>query len=70
MPDTIVNPEELAAITLEVFIGQKIGVLLNLKFDKAGRTKTQWGTKSVQGLGASILRIVKEEQERLKTIYA
>ncbi len=53
-------------IALNVAIGQKVAELLNLKFDKSGRTKTTWGTKSIQGLGATITRIIEEENERLK----
>lgn len=51
---------------LSVAVGQKISELLELKFGKDGRTKTTWGTKSIQGLGACITRIVEEEKERLK----
>ena len=51
---------------LSVAIGQKVSELLALKFGKDGRTKTTWGTKSIQGLGACITRIVEEETERLK----
>ena len=54
------------ATTLEVAIGYKVAQLLNLKFGKDGRTKTSWGTKSVQGLGACITRIVEEQTEGLK----
>lgn len=54
-------------IELEVAIGKEISDLLNLKFDKKlGRTKTSWGTKSIQGLGACVLRIIEEQKERLK----
>ena len=53
-------------VNLSVAVGQKVSELLNLKFGKDGRTKTTWGTKSVQGLGACITRIVEEETERLK----
>lgn len=53
-------------IVLSVAVGQKISELLSLKFGKDGRTKTTWGTKSIQGLGACITRIVEEEKERLK----
>jgi hypothetical protein len=51
---------------LSVAVGQKISEFLALKFGKDGRTKTTWGTKSIQGLGACITRIVEEEKERLK----
>jgi hypothetical protein len=50
---------------LNVAIGHEIAKLLSLKFDKQGRTKTTWGTKSVQGLGACITRIIEEQKERL-----
>ena len=50
---------------LNIATGQKIAEFLNLKFDKAGRTKTSWGTKSVQGLGVCINRIIEEEKERI-----
>lgn len=51
---------------LEVAIGHEVSKLLNLKFGKDGRTKTTWGTKSIQGLGACISRIVEEQTKRLK----
>lgn len=51
--------------TLEIAIGQRVTELLNLKFSTIGRTRTSWGTKSIQGLGACITRIVEEETERL-----
>lgn len=51
---------------LEVAIGHEVAKLLNLKFGKDGRTKTGWGTKSIQGLGASTTRIVEEQTERLR----
>ena len=54
-------------VALNVAIGQKVAELLNLKFGKDGRTKTSWGTKSIQGLGASIARIVEEEEKRKQT---
>lgn len=50
---------------LSVAIGHEIASLLNLKFGKDGRTKTSWGTKSIQGLGACITRIVDEQTQRL-----
>lgn len=58
--------EQTKTTTLEVAIGYEIAQLLNLKFSKDGRVKTSWGTKSVQGLGACITRIVEEQTERLK----
>lgn len=51
---------------LNIAIGQQIGEILNLKFDKTGKTKTTWGTKTVEGLGAIFNRIAEEEKERLK----
>jgi hypothetical protein len=53
-------------IELNTAIGYEIAQLLNIKFGKDGRCKTSWGTKSVQGLGASINRIIEEQKERLK----
>lgn len=55
-----VSPE----VVFNVAVGQKVAELLNLKFGKDGKTKTSWGTKSIQGLGASIARIYEEEQKR------
>ena len=49
---------------MEAAIGCEIANLLNMKFDKSGRTKTAWGSKTIVGIGASILRIVEEEKER------
>lgn len=53
-------------VELNTAIGYEIAQLLNIKFGKDGRCKTSWGTKSVQGLGASISRIIEEQKERLK----
>ncbi|HRG11386.1 MAG TPA: hypothetical protein PLJ08_22620 [Cyclobacteriaceae bacterium] len=50
---------------LEIAVGQRVAELLNLKFNTIGRTNTSWGTKSIQGLGACITRIIEEEQIRL-----
>ena len=62
-----VSKKDADKIALEVAIGYEVSQLLSLKFSKAeGRTKTAWGTKSVQGLGACIARIVQEQTERLK----
>jgi hypothetical protein len=53
-------------IVLNVAIGQKVFELLNLKMNKkTGKIETLWGTKTIQGLGATIARIVREENERL-----
>lgn len=49
---------------LSVAIGYEVNQLLNLKF-KDGRTNTSWGTKTIQGLGACIQRIIDEQTERL-----
>lgn len=50
---------------LNIAIGYEVAQMLNLKFGKDGRTKTSWGTKSIQGVGASIARIVEEQTKRL-----
>jgi hypothetical protein len=50
---------------MQVAVGQRVAELLNLKFSTIGRTRTSWGTKSIQGLGACITRIMEEEQIRL-----
>lgn len=52
---------------LNVAIGQKVSELLNLKINKQGKVKTSWGDKTWVGLGASILRIVEEENEKSAT---
>lgn len=51
---------------LNIAIGYEVAQLLGLKFGKDGRTKTTWGTKSVQGLGACIARIIEEQTKRLQ----
>ena len=51
---------------LNIAIGYEIAQMLNLKFDKEGRCKTSWGTKTVLGLGSCINRIIEEQKERLK----
>jgi hypothetical protein len=43
-----------------IFIGTQIATLLNLKFDAKGETKTDWGTKTREGLGAVITRITED----------
>lgn len=44
----------------DIFIGNQIAKLLNLKFDAKGECKTDWGTKTAQGLGAVVTRIVED----------
>ena len=61
MENKITTEEEL-----NIAIGYEVSQLLGLKFGKDGRTKTSWGTKSVQGLGACISRIVEEQTKRLQ----
>ncbi len=58
---------ENESIALKVAIGYEVSQLLNLKFGKDGRTKTSWGTKSVEGLGACIQRIVEEQTEKQRS---
>lgn len=48
---------------LEVAIGQRVAELLKIKVNKLGLLNTSWGTKTIQGLGACILRIAEEEEE-------
>ena len=43
-----------------IHIGTQVATLLNLKFDKKGECKTTWGTKTREGLGAVITRIVED----------
>ena len=45
-------------------LGLQIAALLYLKTNRAGRVDTTWGTKTLQGLGATVLRIVDEHRER------
>jgi hypothetical protein len=53
---------------LNVAIGEKISLLLNLKINKQGKVKTSYGDKTWIGLGATVLSIIKEETEnQLKT---
>lgn len=63
--------KEVDKTTFEVAIGHEVSNLLFLKFDKAGRVKTNWGVKSVQSLGACITRIIEEQSERVEypTLY-
>ncbi|WP_407522732.1 hypothetical protein PDL71_15610 [Lacibacter sp. MH-610] len=62
---TEVTTQERKEIELNVAIGYEIAQLLNLKFDKAGRIRTERGIKSVQGLGGCVRRIIEEQKERL-----
>lgn len=51
----------------EVAVGQKVAALLNLKVNKiTGVLNTSIGTKSIQGLGACIIRIIEEENNHLR----
>ena len=51
---------------LNIAVGQRIFELLNLKISKSGRIYTSYGDKTIEGLGATINRIIEEENERLK----
>jgi hypothetical protein len=51
---------------LNVAIGEKISLLLNLKINKQGKVKTSYGDKTWIGLGATVLQIIKEETEKHK----
>ena len=48
----------------EIRIGKQIAELLKVKFNDKDECSTTWGTKSHQGLGAVITRIVEEEVEQ------
>lgn len=61
--EPVLSPEK----ELNVAIGYEVSQLLNLKFGKDGRTKTSWGTKSIEGIGACITRIVEEQTKRLNS---
>jgi hypothetical protein len=61
------NLNEADSIALSVAIGYEVSRLLSLKFDKAGRTKTSWGTKSIEGLGKCIQVIVEDQSQRLRS---
>jgi hypothetical protein len=50
---------------LNVMVGQKIAELLGLKVNKLGRMNTSWGTKTILGLGACIVRIVEESKSTI-----
>ena len=51
---------------LKVAIGYEVANLLSLKVNKTtGYLNTTIGTKSIQGLGAVILRIVQEQTDRI-----
>ncbi len=52
-----------------IAIGQAVFSLLGLKISKTGLINTSYGTKSIEGLGNVILRIVDEESERLSDLY-
>jgi hypothetical protein len=41
-------------------VGIDVVDMLGLKIDKNDRVNTSWGSKTVKGLGASIIRIVEE----------
>lgn len=61
------NEAQTEVVTLAVAIGYEVAQLLNLKFNQPqARTKTEWGTKSVEGLGNCISRIVEEQTRRIK----
>ena len=52
-----------------IAIGQAVFSLLGLKISKAGLINTSFGTKSIEGLGNVVIRIVDEETERLSDLY-
>jgi len=43
-------------------LGKSIADILGLKMNKEGRYNTAWGTKTMQGLGLTVLRLVKEAE--------
>ena len=45
-------------------IGSRIIELLGLKI-KEGRADTDWGSKTIKGVGACVRRIVEEEMHKL-----
>ena len=51
---------------LNIAVGQSIFYLLRLNISKSGKIKTAFGDKTIQGLGATINRIIEEENERLE----
>jgi len=44
-------------------LGKAIVGLFDLRSDKTGRYKTTWGTKTLEGLGRCIIRLVEETKE-------
>lgn len=58
--------EQVNEVALNIAIGYEVAQLLNLKFNATGKLNTSLGAKSVQGLGASIAKIIEEQTERLK----
>ena len=60
------NEKTTLEAELNIAIGYEVAQLLGLKFGKDGRTKTTWGAKSIQGLGACISRIIEEQTKRLQ----
>lgn len=64
MQNSILSENDSTA--LSVAIGHEVSKLLKLKFNKEGRTSTDWGTKSVEGLGKCIQRIVEEQSQRIR----
>ena len=47
-------------IEREIKIGKHVINIFNLKLKKNGLVSTQWGDKSIQGIGATILTIVND----------
>ena len=45
--------------------GKEVAELLSLKFDKKGHTNTSFGTKTLLGLGRTILSLLDKVQEGL-----
>ncbi len=58
--------KEIDIAAFEVAIGYEISKLLSLKVNKIGHIQTTWGSKTVRGLGVSILRIIEEQTEKGK----
>ena len=50
---------------LKIAIGQELAEILSLKLNKAGLIPTRSEPKSIEGLGAVVLRIVEEQTQRV-----
>ena len=64
-----VKEKRILQESINIEIGRKVFGLLGLKISKIGRIDTSYGTKTIQGLGAVISRIVRESTQEVTEFH-